>query len=64
MQIQCILGDCERCDSDPGKAPCSAIKNSNFGRLSLCDWCELIVSLSVEYVLELYRVRMKARGFT
>lgn len=50
MQIQCILRGCGRCDSAPGKTPCSAIKNSN-------------VSLSVEYVLELYRVRMKARGF-
>lgn len=33
------------------------------GALCLCDRCELIVSLSVENVLELYRVRMKARGF-
>lgn len=40
------------------------LKTQSLRELSLCDWCELIVSLSVEYVLELYRVRMKARGFT
>lgn len=37
------------------------LKTQTLGALDLCDWCELIVSLSVEYVLELYRVRMKAR---
>lgn len=39
------------------------LKTQTLGALCLCDRCELIVSLSVEYVLELYRVRMKARGF-
>lgn len=39
------------------------LKTRTLGALCLCDRCELIVSLSVEYVLELYRVRMKARGF-
>lgn len=40
------------------------LKTQTLGALCLCDRCELIVSLSVEYVLELYRVRMKAGVFT